>query len=68
MFGEGMVSLGTAVVTVFFRNEKASAKIVSCSVTRSWTSSAADWKSSSPCSLRKWTCSSSCVGRMPPSW
>ena len=29
MFGDGMVSLGTAVVTWDFRNEKASAKIVS---------------------------------------
>ena len=29
MFGDGMVSLGTAVVTWDFRNEKASPKIVS---------------------------------------
>ena len=73
MLGDGIVSFGVrsgAVCrTVSCRNENASPKIVSPSVTRSCTFSAADSKSRSPSALRKCTCIvSSALLSMPCSW
>ena len=48
MLGEGMVSFGTAVVTVSRRNVKSSAKIVSSSRILPWTRMAAGVNSMSP--------------------
>ena len=68
MLGEGIVSLGTAVVTDDLRNVKASAKIVSSSRTRSLTRSAAEVKEVAPSLLRNATSICWSVLVMPPIW
>ncbi len=55
MFGDGMVSLGTAVVTCDFRNEKASAKIVSLILSLLSTRIDAGVNSMSPAALWNFT-------------
>ena len=55
MFGDGMVSLGTAVVTWDFRNVKASAKIVSLIVSLLSTRIDAGVNSMSPAALWNFT-------------
>jgi hypothetical protein len=55
MLGEGIVSFGTADVTVPCKKRNASAKIVCESPTLPVTCSAAAWNSRSPCSLWKRT-------------
>ncbi len=67
MLGDGMVSLAVmSSSTSFARKAKSSPKIVSMSRTGASIASAADSKSSSPCSLRKCTWIFSSVGRIPP--
>ena len=68
MLGEGIVSFGVAVVTVDFKNAKASAKIGRSSVTRSRTRSAAGVHSRSPCALWNVTFIFSSAWLTPPSW
>ena len=67
MLGDGMVSLGTAVVTASARNRKSSAKIGSSSRTRPSTASPAVVKSLSPAALCMCTRIRSSVRLMPPS-
>ena len=68
MLGDGIVSFGTLVVTVFCRNEKSSPKIVRDTPRGPLTCSAAGLNSSSPFSLKNLTamCPASFV--IPSSW
>ena len=69
MLGEGIVSFGVWPAPAFSRrNVNASPKIVSSTVMRSCTFSAADSKSSSPFAFRKCTMSFSSVRSTPASW
>ncbi len=69
MLGEGMVSFGVVpAVTCPAKNRKSSAKIGSCSPTRSCTRSAAGVNSIEPSSLRNSTFMSSWAFSIPPSW
>jgi hypothetical protein len=67
MLGEGMVSLGTAVVTADFKNSKASPKIVVSMPTRPLTFRAADVNDVVPSLFLKATCSCSSDLVIPPS-
>jgi hypothetical protein len=69
MLGDGIVSLGVAVLTHSWRNVNASAKIGARRATRSVTCSAAGENSIEPCSLRNCTLRlSSLIVVIPPSW
>ena len=67
MFGDGMVSLGTAVVTWDFRNVKSSPKIVSLILSLLSTRIEAGVNSMSPAAL--WNCTAMFPGVLdtPPS-
>ena len=66
MLGDGMVSLGVAVVTRSRRKSNASPKMVSDSVIGSATRTPADSKSTSPVALRMCTWIFWSVVVMPP--
>ena len=66
MFGDGMVSLGTAVVTWDFRKVNASAKIVSSMRIFPSTRSDAGVNSISPAAFRNWTAMFPGALDMPP--
>ena len=69
MLSDGIVSFGTALVTVCARNENASPKIVCSSVTGATTCADGGAHSKFFCSL--WNATrivSSCTFWMPPSW
>ncbi len=68
MLGDGMVSLGTAVVTVSARNRNASAKIGCSSRTFPSTRSAAGVNSIVPSVFWNWTTRFSSARLIPPSW